>query len=228
MPVGPRYEREHPPKVIPPRPQRDRPDGGSFLAGSEGFNVSAAVFLCPLTSFAGVVRAGCGGAAVPGFGDAVHSGCLPERGRGGGPRGPAAPVTPLNERFVLQNTHATLRKRGRGRPPASQRRSLAGGGASAGGGGSRLPWCHTSGCPWKYDPMPWPTKDGQTWKPPRRATELWGKEDTVREHAATTAAASWHLSWPLPAHCCWQPHHPNPASSRLHPSAGSPLCVCSE
>ena len=156
-------------------------------------------------------------AGVRGYGYAGHGGCRPERGGGGGPRGPAAPTTPLNERFVLKNTRATLRKRDRGCPPASQRgkppRHPAGTGTVRGcgglcsfygpppspgvisspaaeraqgearpAGGGRLPWCHTSGCPWKYDPMPWPTKEGQTWKPPCRATELRGQRG-CRERA---------------------------------------------
>lgn len=73
-------------------------------------------------------------------------------------------------------------------PPGSDRTSVAGALSAGGDGapvGGRLPWCHTSGCPWKYDPMPWPTKKGHTWKPPLCATELQGKEDTVSEHGST-------------------------------------------
>lgn len=88
MPAGSHYELEHPPKAIPPRPQRDRPDGGSFLAGSEGFNVSAAALLCPLTSFAGLVRAGCGGIGVRGRGTQRLP---PGAGRGKRPAGPSCP-----------------------------------------------------------------------------------------------------------------------------------------
>lgn len=78
-------------------------------------------------------------------------------------------------------------------PPPPQsfgRRSEHGGGGGAGpAGGGRLPWCHTSGCPWKYDPMPWPTKKGQTWKPPRCATELRGQ----RGHREGACPNNHHL-----------------------------------
>lgn len=89
-----------------------------------------------------------------------------------------------------------------------------------GGQWGRLPWCHTSGCPWKYDPMPWPTKNGQTWKPPCSATELRGQ----RGHREGVWP-NHHLCqpWVLPSHWYRQQHHPAPI-----PSTGSPLCACSK
>lgn len=70
-----------------------------------------------MTNFAGVAgaRAGCGGAG--------HGGCRPER-RGGRTAAFSRPDNSVTQRLVLKNTPATLRKRGRGWSPASQRFNL--------------------------------------------------------------------------------------------------------
>lgn len=170
-----------------------------------------------MTNFSGAVRAraGCGGAG-PGRAGEAALGCpdnsvderlvLKNTPATPGNRGWGWP--PASQRFTLPSGVPPPRRSGSVRggvdvcvcgalpaspPSLSPPRSalIAGRSGDTGPpGGGRLPWCHTSGCPWKYDPMPWPTKKGQTWKPPCRATELRGQRERVRVRVPTTIPAS--------------------------------------